>query len=77
MVWILAVGHFTTSLVWWVGGWVGAGGMGVKTKPSPAKLKFWLSISLLFWPGGWVVALEEWKVRLTQPPAKAKLASWG
>ena len=33
---------------------MGAGGMGVKTKPSPAKLKFWLSISLLFWPGGWV-----------------------
>ena len=30
------LGLLVISLLVWSGGWVGAGGMGVKTKPSPA-----------------------------------------
>ena len=39
-----------------------------------------LSTILDGWEGGWVdgwVALEEWKVRLTQPPAGVSLAGAG
>ena len=35
-------------LLGWSGGWVGAGGMGVKTKPSPAKIKLGLSLAIVY-----------------------------